>query len=352
MAENHPVGFQWVVDAREKGATVIHVDPRFTRTSAMADIWAAAARRQRHVFLGAMVNYVLTHGLEFRDYVVAYTNAATIIDDDLRRPRGSRRPVLGLGRRTTSGTSDTASWQPDATSERRPHAIQRFSIRARVFQILTRHFARYTPEMVEEVCGVPADSFLRIAERLLPRVGTGAHRRHLLRRRPGRSTRPACRSSGRQRSCSCCSATSGVPAAASSRCAATRRFRARPTSRRSTTSCRAICRCRRSARTMPRSTVTSARIDRRAGWWANFDKYVVSLLKAWYGDAGDARERVRLRLAAAHQRAITRTSATGSTWPTARHRGPVRDGTEPGRRRAERAARTPRARQPRVAGRA
>src|SRR5688572_32323484 len=80
MAENHPVGFQWVVEARERGATVIHVDPRFTRTSAMADMWVPLRAGSDTVFLGAMVNYVLTHGLEFRDYVVAYTNAATIID--------------------------------------------------------------------------------------------------------------------------------------------------------------------------------------------------------------------------------------------------------------------------------
>ena len=98
MAENHPVGFRWVIDAREKGATIIHVDPRFTRTSAMADMWVPLRAGSDTVFFGAMVNYVLTHGLEFRDYVVAYTNAATIIDDSLRWPRGSRWSVLGLGR--------------------------------------------------------------------------------------------------------------------------------------------------------------------------------------------------------------------------------------------------------------
>ena len=78
MAENHPVGFRWVIDARERGATVIHVDPRFTRTSAMADLWVPLRAGSDIVFLGALVNYVLTHGLEFREYVVAYTNAATI----------------------------------------------------------------------------------------------------------------------------------------------------------------------------------------------------------------------------------------------------------------------------------
>src|SRR6185312_14112604 len=79
MAEAHPVGFRWVMKARERGATVIHVDPRFSRTSAMADVWVPLRAGSDIVFLGALVNYVLANGLEFRDYVVAYTNAPTII---------------------------------------------------------------------------------------------------------------------------------------------------------------------------------------------------------------------------------------------------------------------------------
>src|SRR4029077_20892867 len=73
MAENHPVGFQWVIDAREKnGGKVIHVDPRFTRTSAMADHWLPLRAGSDIVFLGAMVNYVLAGERGFREYVVPY----------------------------------------------------------------------------------------------------------------------------------------------------------------------------------------------------------------------------------------------------------------------------------------
>ena len=64
MAENHPVGFRWVIKAREQGATIIHVDPRFTRTSAMADMWVPLRAGSDIVFLGAMVNYVLAQNLE------------------------------------------------------------------------------------------------------------------------------------------------------------------------------------------------------------------------------------------------------------------------------------------------
>ena len=82
MAENHPVGFQWVVEAQRRGATVIHADPRFTRTSAVADVHVAIRPGTDIVFLGGLINYVLSNGREFREYVVAYSNAATIIDAD------------------------------------------------------------------------------------------------------------------------------------------------------------------------------------------------------------------------------------------------------------------------------
>ena len=84
MAENHPVGFQWVMEAREKGATIIHVDPRYTRTSAMADIWVPLRAGSDIVFLGALIHYVLENNKQFRDYVLHYTNASTILREDFR----------------------------------------------------------------------------------------------------------------------------------------------------------------------------------------------------------------------------------------------------------------------------
>src|SRR4051794_35064288 len=85
MAENHPVGFQWVIEAREKnGAKVIHVDPRFTRTSAMSDYWLPLRAGSDIVFLGALIHYVLENERVFREYVVNYTNAPTILREDFR----------------------------------------------------------------------------------------------------------------------------------------------------------------------------------------------------------------------------------------------------------------------------
>src|SRR6185369_7128336 len=84
MAENHPVGFQWVMEARERGGKVIHVDPRFNRTSAMADIWVPLRPGSDIIFLGAMINYVLENELYFKEYVQHYTNAPLLLREDFK----------------------------------------------------------------------------------------------------------------------------------------------------------------------------------------------------------------------------------------------------------------------------
>ena len=84
MAECHPVGFQWVMEAKARGATIIHVDPRFTRTSAVADLHVPLRAGTDIAFLGGIINHVLTNGQDFREYLLAYTNAATIIGEEFR----------------------------------------------------------------------------------------------------------------------------------------------------------------------------------------------------------------------------------------------------------------------------
>src|SRR4051794_1003281 len=84
MAECHPVGYQWVTEARMRGATVIHVDPRFTRTSATADKHLPIRAGSDVVLLGALINHILSNDLYFKEYVVAYTNAATIINEEFQ----------------------------------------------------------------------------------------------------------------------------------------------------------------------------------------------------------------------------------------------------------------------------
>jgi formate dehydrogenase major subunit len=84
FAENHPVGFRWVMKAKMNGAKIIHVDPRFTRTSAVADIYAPIRAGSDIVFLGGIINYILTNEKYFQDYVLNYTNAATLIDESFQ----------------------------------------------------------------------------------------------------------------------------------------------------------------------------------------------------------------------------------------------------------------------------
>src|SRR5689334_24243698 len=84
MAECHPVSFRFVMQAKLAGAKVLHVDPRFTRTSAMADVYAPLRAGTDIVFLGALIRYVLEEEKYFKDYVVAYTNAATLITEEFK----------------------------------------------------------------------------------------------------------------------------------------------------------------------------------------------------------------------------------------------------------------------------
>ena len=81
MAECHPVAFQWVVEAKQRGAKEIHVDPRFTRTSALADLHVPLRAGSDIVFLGAIINHVIENERCFKEYVVSYTNASAIIDE-------------------------------------------------------------------------------------------------------------------------------------------------------------------------------------------------------------------------------------------------------------------------------
>ena len=163
MAEAHPVGFQWVAEAKARGARVIHVDPRFTRTSAVVDKHIPMRVGSDIVLLGGLINYVLTHDKHFHDYVVAYTNAAALIDADFADPEDLGGLFSGFDPET--GTYDTASWQYTGGRD------ETLTDPQSVFQILKRHFARYTPDMVEQMCGVSAADFDYLARSLTDNSG-------------------------------------------------------------------------------------------------------------------------------------------------------------------------------------
>jgi formate dehydrogenase major subunit len=166
MAEAHPVGFQWVMEAKARGAKVIHVDPRFTRTSAVSDLHVPLRVGSDIAFLGGLVNYVLTEEKDFREYVVAYTNAGTILRDDFRDTEDLDGVFSGFD--PEARTYETSTWQYQQTEPASDPTLQHPRC---VYQVLRRHFARYTPEMVAEICGVPVELFLQVAETLTENSG-------------------------------------------------------------------------------------------------------------------------------------------------------------------------------------
>ena len=106
MAEAHPVGFRWPMKAKEKGATLIHVDPRYTRMSAMCDLHVGIRAGSDIAFLGGLVNYVLSNDRWFKDYVVNYTNASMHRGGGVPGYRGPRRSVQRLPGDGETGTYD------------------------------------------------------------------------------------------------------------------------------------------------------------------------------------------------------------------------------------------------------
>jgi len=226
MAECHPVGFKWPMKAKARGATLIHVDPRFTRTSAMCDYYVPMRSGTDIVFLGALINYVLANAKYLDEYVVEFTNAATLINAGYKDTDDPGQDGFFSGYNPQTRSYDRTTWQyqtdqaparvpeapPGQTPEvregqerpasplpgvsARPGTLGAASIaganfaelianrlpgvpkvdkslqdKNTVFQILKRHYARYTPEMVEKICGTPKDLFLKVAETITANSG-------------------------------------------------------------------------------------------------------------------------------------------------------------------------------------
>jgi len=171
MAEAHPVGFRWVMKAKERGATVIHVDPRFSRTSALADIWVPIRAGGDIAFLGGLVSHVIENNLFFRDYVVHYTNASCILREDFRDTDEGATGVFS-GWNEQQRVYDKETWfyegHPNLSFPERDLTLQHPRC---VFQTLRRHFARYTPEMVEKICGISPALFHKVADALVAASG-------------------------------------------------------------------------------------------------------------------------------------------------------------------------------------
>jgi formate dehydrogenase major subunit len=309
MAEAHPVGFRWVMKARERGATIIHVDPRYSRTSAMADFHVPIRAGSDIAFLGGLIRHVIETESYFKDYVVAYTNASTLIDERFRDTEDLGGVFSGYDPET--GTYDPTTWMYEggemaSAAGMREHATAAFDEHTGagmlegaikrdptlqhprcVLQILRRHFARYTPELVEQVCGVPPAAFHRVAEALIANsgrerttalcyaVGWTQHSYGVQMIRAGAILQLLLGNVGRP--------GGGVMAMRGH--AAIQGSSDIPTLYDLLPGYLHMPRAREKELTLERY-VKGGGADR--GWWSNFDRYIVSLLKAWFGEAATA----------------------------------------------------------------
>jgi formate dehydrogenase major subunit len=165
-AENHPCGFKWAIEAkRNRNAKLIVVDPRYTRTASVSDLFLQIRAGSDIAFLGGLIHYAIEKNRIHKDYVVNYTNAGFIVRDDFKLPEddglfsGFDPQTLSYDRTTWNYAGGTALSLPakvdfDPTLQN-PKCV---------FQLLRKQYSRYTPDMVERITGIPQDKFLAVAE--------------------------------------------------------------------------------------------------------------------------------------------------------------------------------------------
>ena len=306
MAENHPIAFRFVVEAQRRGAKVIHVDPRFTRTSALADLYAPIRSGSDIAFLGGIIRHLIEGDLWFKEFALAYTNIAHIIDEGYVDSEDGDGVFSGFD--PTTGSYSEESWQyegktvPSSIAEHRVQSQEQHSGEPSgmakspppqdktlqhphcVYQILKRHYARYTPEFVEEVTGCPRETFLRVADLLATNSGR-------------EKTGSFCyavgwthHSVGVQiiRACSIIQGMLGNIGRPGGGIMALRGH----VSIQGSTDIPTLYNMLPTYLPQPNVFHQHATLadylkteTPDTGWWHNFPKYVVSLLKAWYGDA-------------------------------------------------------------------
>ena len=286
MAECHPVGFRWVMKARERGATIIHIDPRYTRTSANANLHVGIRSGSDIAFLGGLINYIIKNDRWFHEYVLNYTNAATIVSADYKDTEDLDGLFSGFDE--AGRKYDNTTWAYEGSPNEPPKTDPTLKNPRCVFRILERHFARYTPEMVSRVCGCTPAEFEKVAKAL-------------------------CDNSGRDRTSAICYAvgwTQHTVGVQMIRCAAIVQAllgnMGRPGGGILALRGHASIQGSTDVPTLyhllpgylpapsaanPKHDTLDGWVDAtmpKTGWWANGRAYMISLLKMWYGDAATA----------------------------------------------------------------
>jgi formate dehydrogenase-N alpha subunit len=159
-AEAHPCGFKWVTEAKaNRGAKLIVVDPRFTRSASVADFYCPIRPGTDIAFLGGVIKYLLENDKIQHDYVKAYTNASYLVN-----PGYSFADGLFVGYDETKRDYDKSTWEYQTDDQGFAKIDESMQDPNCVFQLMKKHFSVYTPEMVEKICGSPKDKFLKVAE--------------------------------------------------------------------------------------------------------------------------------------------------------------------------------------------
>ena len=156
-AENHPVSFKWVTEAMNRGAKLISVDPRFTRTSSKADFYTYLRSGTDIAFLGGMIKYIIENNKYFKEYVAEYTNASFIVGD-----RYSFKDGLFSGYDTKIRKYDKGTWAFEKDENGVPKRDKTLQDPRCVFQLLKKHYSRYNVDMVSSTTGTPKEDLMKV----------------------------------------------------------------------------------------------------------------------------------------------------------------------------------------------
>ena len=163
-ASNHPISMKWIMKAKERGAKLIVVDPRFTQTASKADVYAPMRSGTDIAFLGGMIKYILDNNLEFKEYVLKYTNAPFLVNADFKGPGDLNGLFSGYDEKTRKYDKKTWSFQMDENGL--PKKDLSLKDPNCVYQLLKKHYSRYTLDKVSSITGTPKDKLAEVYKTL------------------------------------------------------------------------------------------------------------------------------------------------------------------------------------------
>jgi len=158
-AENHPISFKWIEQAMDNGASLISIDPRYTRTSSKADVYAQLRPGTDIAFLGGMINYALQNGLIHEEYVREYTNATFIVSEQFEFNDG-----VFCSFDEQEKSYDSKAWAYETGADGTPRRDRSMRDPRCVFQLLKKHFSRYDVDKVCTITGTKKEDFLKVAK--------------------------------------------------------------------------------------------------------------------------------------------------------------------------------------------